>query len=162
MGRRPPPDASYEDELTVEPLYEDSFVVTAGMHSRWARRRKIDLAELIDEPWMLTAPDTWNHRMLAEAFRARDLAMPKIRVVTDSIQLRTELVGNGPFVTALAESVARKNGLKLLPVDLSARVLSVVIITLKNRTLSPVAQLFIDHVRDVTRPLREGLSVSRQ
>jgi hypothetical protein len=27
------------------------------------------------------------------------------------------------------------------------------IVTLKNRTLSPVAKLFIDHARDVARPL---------
>jgi len=31
-------------------LYDDAPIVTAWAHSKWARRRKIDLAELIDEP----------------------------------------------------------------------------------------------------------------
>jgi len=30
------------------------------------------------------------------------------------------------------------------------------IVTLKNRTLSPVAKLFIDHAHDVARPLAKG------
>jgi DNA-binding transcriptional LysR family regulator len=41
------------DDLNVEVLYEDGIVLAAGMHSRWARRRKIDLAELVDEPWLI-------------------------------------------------------------------------------------------------------------
>src|SRR5215813_4459927 len=34
------------DDLTVEILYDDAQTVTACAHSKWARRRKIDLAEL--------------------------------------------------------------------------------------------------------------------
>ena len=37
------------DDLDVEVLFEDELVVVAGTESRWARRRKIDLAELVDE-----------------------------------------------------------------------------------------------------------------
>jgi DNA-binding transcriptional LysR family regulator len=40
------------DDLTVEILYEDAMIVAASAHSKWARRRKVDLAELIDEPWI--------------------------------------------------------------------------------------------------------------
>ncbi len=38
------------DDLTVEVLYDDARTVTAWTHSKWARRRKINLAELIDDP----------------------------------------------------------------------------------------------------------------
>ena len=62
------------DELHVEILFNDQLVVAAGRHSRWARRRKIDLAELIAEPWILSGPDTWNYIELAEACRARGIA----------------------------------------------------------------------------------------
>ncbi len=34
--------------------------------------------------------------------------------------------------------------------------LPVVIVTLKDRTLSPVVELFIDHARTVTRAMRIG------
>jgi len=42
---------------------------------------------------------------------------------------------------------------KVLPVELPVRLGPVGIITLKNRTPSPVAQLFIDHAREIAKPL---------
>jgi DNA-binding transcriptional LysR family regulator len=46
------------DDLNVEVLFHDKLVVVAAGQSRWARRRKVDLAELVDEPWVLTESDT--------------------------------------------------------------------------------------------------------
>src|SRR6266567_4191237 len=40
-------------DLNVQVLFEDDVVVAAGAQSRWARRRKIDLADLADAPWIL-------------------------------------------------------------------------------------------------------------
>ena len=42
---------------------------------------------------------------------------------------------------------------KILPVKLSMPPLPVGIMTLKNRTISPVARLFIDRTRELARPL---------
>ena len=49
-------DERSSDDLTVEILFDDELVVGAGLQSRWARRRKIDLADLVDEPWILAGP----------------------------------------------------------------------------------------------------------
>ena len=65
------------DDLNVEFLFDDPLVVAAGMQTRWARRRRIDLAELVDEPWIMQAPHTLAHQRLAEAVHARGLAMPR-------------------------------------------------------------------------------------
>jgi DNA-binding transcriptional LysR family regulator len=43
---------------------------------------------------------------------------------------------------------------KALPVDFPAQPWPAVIVTLKNRTLSPVVERFIQYVRDFTRPMR--------
>ena len=43
--------------------------------------------------------------------------------------------------------------LKVLPVKLRLAHVPIGIVTLKNRTLSPVAQLFIEHAREVAKPL---------
>src|SRR5262249_40821704 len=67
------------DDVNIELLFEDQLVITAGAQSKWARRRKIDLAELADAPWIMQAPHTWNYQRLAEAFHARRLAMPRAR-----------------------------------------------------------------------------------
>src|SRR5262245_20212473 len=85
------------DDLKVEVLFADEIMVVAGAHSKWARRRKIDLAELIDEPWVFGGPTSWNRTQAdEEGFRARGLSMPKPKVATDSIVLRARLVAGGP------------------------------------------------------------------
>jgi hypothetical protein len=43
--------------------------------------------------------------------------------------------------------------LKRLPIDLPAMRIPVGILTLKNRTLGPIAQLFIDCARDVAKSM---------
>ena len=58
-------------DLNVEYLFDDPLIIAAGLHSQWARRRTIDLAELINEPWILAHPDSWNYICVEEAFRAR-------------------------------------------------------------------------------------------
>ena len=46
----------------------------------------------------------------------------------------------------------KRLGLKAVPVDISIPLGPIGIITLKNRTISPVAQLFIDCARKLARP----------
>jgi DNA-binding transcriptional LysR family regulator len=144
----PPTD---DDELNVEVLFDDHLVVAAGAHSRWSRRARVDLAELVDEPWVLTPPDNWPNTFIAEAFRARGLAMPKIMLTTFSIPLRASLVATGSYISAFPVSVLRHNAeqfpLKVLPIDLQVRPWPLALVTMKNRTLSQVAQRFIEHVR---------------
>jgi DNA-binding transcriptional LysR family regulator len=144
-------------DLTIEGLFDDQLVIAAGAQSKWtARRRKIDLADLIDEPWILQAPHSWNHRVLTEACRARGLPMPKASLVTLSMSIITHFLADGPFITAMPRSVAYFKSLKVLPVDLPVRPWPVNIVTLKNRTLSPVVERFIECAREFTRPMREG------
>jgi DNA-binding transcriptional LysR family regulator len=146
-----------EQQLNVDILFQDPLVVAADVHSPWARRRKIDLCELIDAPWILTAPNTWVYRSVAEAFQAHSLAMPKIHLAANSALLRVNLLATGPFVTAIPSSVLRLNAgrhsLKLLPIDLEIRGYPVAILTLKHRVLNPLAAFFIGHVREVAKSM---------
>jgi DNA-binding transcriptional LysR family regulator len=140
-----------DEDLNVESLFDDTLVVVAGTHSRLAQRRKIDLAELVDEPWILQAPHTGNYRRLNEAFQARGLAMPEAVLVTLSLPLIIDFLANGPFITAYPRSGVIHSSLKVLPVDLPGRPWPVVITTLRNRTLSPVVERFIECAREVTK-----------
>ena len=140
------------DDLNIEFLFDDPLVVAAGMQTRWTRRRRIDLAELVDEPWIMHAPQTWNYQYLAEAFHARGLAMPRASLVTPSMPVIAHFLANGPFITAMPRSVVRFNS-KVLPVDLPVRPWPVTIVTLKNRTLSPVVERFIECAREVTKSM---------
>jgi DNA-binding transcriptional LysR family regulator len=152
---RPPGADTLGGELNIETICHDRLVVAAAMASRWARRRKIDIAELVGEPWILQGPGTWVYQTLAEAFRSRGLNMPHASLVTFSMHLRAGLLADGPFLTVLPESVlcfhAERFALKVLPINLPQRPWPVLIMTLKNRTLSPVVERFIDCVREVAK-----------
>jgi DNA-binding transcriptional LysR family regulator len=143
------------DEVDVRMLFEDELVVAAGANSRWFNRRKIDLADLVDERWILTEPGIWNHLLVAEAFAAHKLAVPNVSMRTLSVHLRTNLIATGDFITTLPRSVLRlyadRLSLKALPVNFPTRPWPVSIITLKNRSLSPIAQRFIHCAENVAK-----------
>jgi DNA-binding transcriptional LysR family regulator len=66
-------------ELSSEHLFDDSLVVAAGVQHPWTRRRKIELAELVNEPWTLPPPDSDPGVLAMEAFRASGLEPPRAR-----------------------------------------------------------------------------------
>ena len=65
------------------------------------------------------------------------------------------LLSTGRYVTVLPDSVLRYNAkqwaLKALPIDLGMKPMSITLITLKNRTVSPVVQRFVEQVRAVAK-----------
>jgi DNA-binding transcriptional LysR family regulator len=147
MTREPAQDC----EIVFEPLFEDRTVVVGGAQSRWARRRKIDLADLADEQWVLSAPECRTHAAIKEAFDARGLKPPQAALISQSIPLRLSLVASGAYLSAFPESIRSFKGyqddVSILPIDLPASPTPFAIITLRNRNLNPVAQRFIEHLR---------------
>ncbi len=143
------------DDLSVQMLFDDSLVIAAGSTNRWARRRKVDLAELIDEPWILAPTGYWHYARVEEAFRARGLDMPKASLVSLSVTLRTQLMAAGPYISVFGRSVMRHNAhrynIVVLPIDLPHEPWPVVLVTLKNRTLSPVVERFVACARAVAK-----------
>jgi DNA-binding transcriptional LysR family regulator len=151
-----------DEELNVEVLFDEPYLVVAGAQSRWARRRKVELADLVHEPWIYMPPNNRISSYLAEAFHTRGLPVPPESVTAFSMHLRADLLATGRYLTMMPASLLRFNGqrwssLKVLPIDLGLRPRQCVLITLKNRTLSPVVQLFIEHTRAVARSVREAL-----
>jgi DNA-binding transcriptional LysR family regulator len=145
------PTADESTDLDIEILFSDELVVAAGTQSTWASRAEIALSDLVDAPWIFTPTNSWNHKILSQAFAASGLDMPRACLTTFSLHLRANLLAMDDFVTSFPSSVLRFNAerflLKALPVDLPVRPWPIAIVTLKHRTLSPAARLFIDHVR---------------
>ena len=150
-------DPIAEAGLEAEPLFKERTVVVAGTRSRLPRRRALSLADLADEPWCLPPPDTFVGAQIVEAFRASGLAIPRKTVVSVSIQLQTGLLATQRYVSMLPESLmrfsAKRFSLKMLPIEAPIQLTTVGIITMKNRTINPVAQLFIEAAREITKPL---------
>jgi len=74
-----------------------------------------------------------------------------------SIHQSINLLATGRFVAILSGSVlhfnADRSSLKILPVDFVTRPYTIGIVTLKNRTIGPVVQSFINCTREVSRPM---------
>ena len=148
---------SAEPEMVTEILFYERVFIAAGPGSKWAGRRRIALAELVNEPWMLAPPEMAEGSPVVEAFRAQGLPIPQATVMALSLPLRNGLLATGRFLTVVPGSVLRFGAermlLKTLPIELPDWKLPVAIIMLKDRTLTPTAELFIETVRAVAKPL---------
>jgi DNA-binding transcriptional LysR family regulator len=155
IGRLPKPAS--DRDLRIDVLFEEPVLVVSGVKSPWAQRRKIKLAELVDEPWVLPQPDNLVGMLAADLFRARGLEPPKNGVVCSSIHMNDALLSTGRFLAIYSRSLlqmsARRLSLKALPVDLPPQSTRVGIVVLKNRTPNPIAKLFIEHARAITKSL---------
>jgi len=146
----------FTDDLDVEVLLNDELVIVAGRNSRWARDRKIDLSKLAEARWILPPLNTSNSRTVFEAFRECGLDAPTVILVTFSQHLRTSMLDDANTVTVLPKSVLRfgadRSPIKALPINLPRHDFPLAIVTLKRRAMSPVAKLFVSHVREALRP----------
>ena len=152
----PPLTGDLAREFDAEVLYDDQICLAVGSGSPWARRRKIGLAELVDEPWVMPSFEEPGGVAIMEAFHAHGLPLPHISVTTTSLGLRNFLSMSGRFIVALPRSIAELYadhfGLKRLPIEFPTR-LSYALVTLKNRTLSPAVERFIECAREIAKPL---------
>jgi DNA-binding transcriptional LysR family regulator len=154
IGRVPPVTPS--DEIKIDVLFDEPILVAAGRKSPWARRRKIDLADLVDEPWILPTRENLAGQLAAELFRARGLPFPA-KGATGGLQMNDTLLATGRYLGFYSRSLLRLKAKRwkivVLPIDLPPQNSAVGIITLKRRTISPLARLFVECAHDMTRSL---------
>ena len=86
-----------DDRLEFELLFDDLSVVATGARSPWVRRRRVTLADLANEPWVLPPPESGIGSIAMEAFRASKLDYPRTTMVTDSPHARMSSPGNWTF-----------------------------------------------------------------
>jgi DNA-binding transcriptional LysR family regulator len=148
------------EDLNVEVLFADPLIIVAGSRSKWVRRRSIDLAELVNEPWCLPPDDLPITPFVAEAFRSRGLEAPHITVRSNSPHLLYGMVRTGRFLSVAPSSTVQLSGVRLglkpLPMKFAIQPGPIGIVTLKNRTISPVAQRFIECARKFVRSVATG------
>ena len=144
-----------DEDVDVEIVGRDRLFVVTASHSPWARRRKVSLADLIGEPWILYPSDNVVGSFHAAVFRRDGLELPLRHVVSFSLDLRMHLLATGRYLTMLGSQVLQYNSepwsLKRLPIDLGVPEMPFAVFTLKNRTLSPVAELFVAQVKSLAK-----------
>lgn len=148
------------DELAAEVLFHDSLVVLTSARNPLTRRRKLTLADLVKEPWVQLPADRLFGSLVVDVFRANGCEPPRPTVVTLSEYLKNDFLAKGRFLTLLPGFMLKVPGwhprLKALPVALSNTRAPIGLITLKGRTLTPLAQLFMENIRAIAKPLAQS------
>src|SRR5262249_26808663 len=121
IGRVPRTGAA--DDTETEILFSERPFVAAGGQNGWLGRRRIELAELIDEPWCLPPPETLPGTVVTELFRAHGLDLPRKTVSALSIHLQLALLATGRFLAVMPGAMlrfgAKRMSVKVLPVALT-------------------------------------------
>jgi DNA-binding transcriptional LysR family regulator len=155
-----------EEDIDLEMLFEEPLVVVAGAENPWVRRRQIKLAELVNEPWTWPPPASVFDTLVVKAFRAIGLKPPCPAVYTHAVNMRISLAATGPFLAVVPAAImslpSKYPSIRMLSVELPTTHRQIGIVTLKNRTLSPLAQIFIECARDIAKPLAKGGGLSKR
>ncbi len=144
------PTAFSDDDLNIEILFDDPHVVVVGANSPWIKRRNVTLADLAGGRWIIPA-SLIVREIMNEAFEAQALRVPEGKIISSFVLMRNHLLATGRFLTVLPASVLQYNAkqwaLRALPIKLRTKARPIAIMMLKNRSVSPAVQLFIEHLR---------------
>ncbi len=144
-------------DMVFQPVHYDQLRVVVGVRSKWARAQRVRLADLADEAWVQAPAEVEVGSPTLEAFRAAGLSGPRVVVSSASLNLRYGLLESGRFITMVPDSAlhygSKRAPIKVLPIKLPRWHVATCAVTLKDRTLSPIARLFIDCLHEVAKPL---------
>jgi len=134
-------------EAAFEVLYAavDRLVVVCPKQHPLARKRKIELNDLVCEPLVLTAQGT-SVRSVVDAAFADARSTPEISCEPTYMMTAVAMVRGGLGVTILpssAREVLAEPGLVVRPIDDPAFVRRIALIKKRGRTLPPVTETFI-------------------
>ena len=145
--------SSHIDEFETELLFDQQQVVVAGAQNPWTERARVELVELVHEPWVLPSTETTSGQLAADVFRLSGLPVPRARVVTSSFQLNRGLLERGPFLALMPATTLsvfwRYSLLRPVAVSLPRQHGPVGIIKLRNRAPSALANKFIEIARSL-------------
>jgi len=81
--------------MDAEVLYAAPRFVIAAKKNPWSRRRRVRLADLMNEPWALPSAESPQGALDVGTFRAAGLELPAAAVVADHAAARLALVAGG-------------------------------------------------------------------
>lgn len=149
-----------EPDLVAETLFHEPNVVAAGADSPWIRRRNLKLADLMGERWVLAQTGSLARSIQDQVFRNSGLEPPAATVMTVSLHLYMRLIETGQWLGLVPNTAMRFGGkgmhIRALRVETMPPPAPVGIVTVKDRTLTPLAERFVDCTRRVA-----GLDLGR-
>lgn len=143
-------------ELAVEILFDDRQVVMASAKSKWAHRRTCSLDDLMKERWFAPPAGSPVGSYIADCFRAAGHEPPHSQVTSFSVPLCLRMVEQEGYLAMLPISVLAEGAhwtLRMLRVDIPHVPRPTGIVTIRNRTLGPLAGEFVTTARSFAKSL---------
>ena len=94
-----PDSPELEPDLDWRPLMADDYRVVASTRHPLRRRSPLQLADLLEFPWVLPGPHTHMVECLRIIFRSRALPPPEPVVETDVMPLKLELMRDSDYLS---------------------------------------------------------------
>ena len=146
-----------DKDLNVDTLFHDELAVICSKRNKWARMRGVTLSDLVGEPWVLPHAGGFLTKIIRAAFEEQGLDVPRATVTTQSTYALSVLVANGPFLavhpSAMLTTPSDHPQLTAVDVRLRKTRGPIGMITLKHRSLSPVAKLFLQAAAGVVKKI---------
>ena len=142
------------DEVDLRVLHEDEFVVVCGPRHPLLNVKRIELADLIRQRWILPKSSAPVRQRLDILFTGKGGGRPRNAVESTSLLTNLAMLQESNMVTVMPADLVRqfsRSGLiKPLPVPLPGLFFPVALITRANRANTPVAEAFIEELQRVS------------
>jgi DNA-binding transcriptional LysR family regulator len=139
-------------ELRFEALAGELHSVIARAKHPLAGRRRLDLAALVDQAWILPPAGSLLRDRFDSMFVHRGLGVPRNVVETASLPVITSLLQSTDMLSALQREAVlpycKARLLKVLPVALGVQMEPFGIVTRRDRQLSPSGEAMLKALRE--------------
>lgn len=138
--------------LVYESLAENPHSVFARASHPLARKRRLQLADLAKQAWVLPPPGNVMRDRLAVIFTEQGLTLPTQDVETAALPVIVSLLREADMLSVLADEVVQAEMdagvLVRLPVTLPLRLGAAGIVTRRDHLLPPAAQVLLETLRE--------------
>jgi LysR family cyn operon transcriptional activator len=150
--------ADVPEGFTAEPLFREELSVIVARNHALARRRKIDLAELVDTPFISFKEGSVTRHAIDALFGENDV-FPRVAMEMSSPEAIKKLVevgvGASVLPTQSVRAEVRSGALVALPVRGARLTRMLGVVRARGRTPSPGAAAFLELVEKIRNVPRE-------
>lgn len=147
--------ASRNEDLVEEHLYDDEYVVYASADHRLAKKKGLTLADLTQERWAVAADSAAAPQLLKQAFLDAGLPPPAITMESNSMPLRHQLLASSDLLGFTSKRTVREAAPRFCVAGLRVGELAytrrVGLLYRKDAYLSPTVRRFIEILKTTAK-----------
>lgn len=156
-------DPSHAGDLAFEALSDEPHALFVRAGHPLARRRRLGIAQLVDQPWVMPPAGSMLRDRLEALFLGSGLAMPARVMETTSVPLIESLLRHTDAIVALPANLlqpACEAGMvRRLPVEATVRMAIFGLITRRHHTMSAHAAQVLAVLREAAAELGMAMPV---